>query len=118
MRRVSLRRQKTNRERQKVVQQQPTLCEARLEGCWYSASDTHEIRTRARGGSITDARNLVSLCRPCHNMITLHSGTDCWAQRHGWVVSSWSTQADENQAWLIRSLWKYCSVECERDHRK
>lgn len=117
VRRVSLKRQKANRERQKVVQQQPTLCEARLEGCWYAASDTHEIRTRARGGSITDKANCVALCRPCHQRITLNSGTGCWAQRHGWVVSSWDDEGAEKQARLLRALWKHCDLTCERDHR-
>lgn len=50
------------------------------------AVDVHEIKTRARGGSITDPSNLVCLCRPCHDLITRDPKT---AHEHGWVKNSW-----------------------------
>ena len=50
------------------------------------STDVHEVKTRARGGSITDESNLVCLCRPCHDLITRDPKT---AQERGWVKNSW-----------------------------
>jgi 5-methylcytosine-specific restriction endonuclease McrA len=48
--------------------------------------DVHEKKTRARGGSITDPENLVTLCRSCHIWVTEHP-TEAHAQ--GWLLWSW-----------------------------
>lgn len=50
------------------------------------ASDVHEIKTRARGGSITDVNNLAVLCRPCHSWITQNPKA---ALEQGWLKNSW-----------------------------
>lgn len=41
-------------------------------GCPNEAVDPHEIKSRARGGSITDPANIALLCRPCHRWVTEH----------------------------------------------
>ena len=51
-----------------------------------AAVDVHEIKSRARGGSITDRDNLAVLCRPCHRWITDHPAD---AHREGWSKHSW-----------------------------
>ena len=57
------------------------------ERCHAAAStDVHEIKSRARGGSITDPDNLCALCRSCHEWVTTHP-TD--AQQQGWLAPSW-----------------------------
>lgn len=54
--------------------------------CGRLADDLHEIKTRARGGSISDPANTVPICRPCHRFIT-----DNPAQGHaeGLLKHSW-----------------------------
>ena len=120
MRSVSLKRQRENRIRAKVraaLFMEGTTCEARLEGCSRHATDWHEVRTRARGGSITDATNAVLLCRSCHQVITRESGKEGWAVRHGWVLASWADLEDEQEAWSVRTAW-HCGPECDTDHRR
>lgn len=50
------------------------------------ASDVHELKSRARGGSITDLENLVVLCRACHTWITQNPKL---ALEQGWLKNSW-----------------------------
>ena len=50
------------------------------------ATDVHEIKSRARGGSITDLTNLAVLCRPCHSWITTNPKQ---ATEDGWLKHSW-----------------------------
>jgi 5-methylcytosine-specific restriction endonuclease McrA len=80
VRAVSAKRARLNRERRKLIQRMqrngPVLC-AR---CNRLADDLHEIRSRARGGSITDPENCLPLCRPCHDYVTTHP---LEAQREG-----------------------------------
>jgi len=58
-------------------------CEARIEGvCTGTATDWHERRSRARGGSIIDPENRIMLCRLCHDWITAHP---CMAKDWGWL---------------------------------
>lgn len=55
--------------------------------CWRApATDVHELKSRARGGSITDKANLVCLCRPCHDWVTQHPSE---AAQQGWLRNSW-----------------------------
>ena len=79
-RKVSKKRVKENRVRTNVVKdvmRSRLVCEAgRLiatvdnkHRCSGEAHDVHEPLTRARGGSITDASNMVVVCRWCHNWI-------------------------------------------------
>lgn len=87
MRRRSSKRQRTyQRERIPLVVR---LLEERpiCQRCWRQPSvDVHEVKTRARGGSITDEANLVCLCRACHDLITRDPEQ---AHRRGWVKHSW-----------------------------
>lgn len=73
-------------ERRKIVAQllesQP-LCE-RCSSAY--ATDVHEIKTRARGGSILDKENLACLCRPCHTWVTQNPKL---ALEQGWLKNSW-----------------------------
>lgn len=50
------------------------------------ATDVHEMKTRARGGSITDLDNLALLCRPCHTWVGEHPAE---ARAQGWLLNSW-----------------------------
>lgn len=45
------------------------MCEAAMIGCGNFAVDAHHIKSRARGGSNT-VKNLLHLCRQCHQKIT------------------------------------------------
>lgn len=46
----------------------------------------HEVKSRARGGSILDEDNLACLCRTCHEWVTTHPAE---ALKEGWLVESW-----------------------------
>jgi hypothetical protein len=50
--------------------------------------DVHEVISRGRGGSILDERNLMCLCRPCHNRITTHPAE---GESVGALLPSWAT---------------------------
>lgn len=68
--------------RVKMLDQMP-ICER----CWIGfATDLHEIKTRARGGSILDEDNIAALCRVCHTWITEHPAE---ALAEGWLKNSW-----------------------------
>lgn len=51
------------------------------------AVDVHEIKSRARGGSLDDEENLACLCRQCHTVITQNPRK---AEEDGWSKSSWA----------------------------
>ena len=58
--------------------------------CWRQRSvDVHEIKSRARGGSVTDPSNLACLCRACHDLITQNPRK---AEEEGWSRSSWGKE--------------------------
>ena len=80
LRRVSKKRSKEQRRRNKFVEEELArreLCEAGaviyLQGkqsrCSGRAVELHEPLTRARGGSILDPDNTVAVCRNCHRWI-------------------------------------------------
>jgi 5-methylcytosine-specific restriction endonuclease McrA len=50
------------------------------------SSEVHEIKSRARGGSITDPDNVAALCHECHAWITTHPAA---AHAEGWLKHSW-----------------------------
>ena len=86
MRAVSKKRAKLLRERKKLTdamkREGPVMCQfphaptfARdnfIASCTRYADDLHEIRSRARGGSITDPANVIPLCREHHRWVTEH----------------------------------------------
>ena len=47
--------------------------------------DIHELKSRSRGGSITEIDNLVALCRPCHTWVTQNPKE---AHEQGWLKQS------------------------------
>lgn len=87
LRQTSNHRQRENRERAPILKAlREGSCQARLDGCTGRATDGHEIVTRARGGSITDPRNILGVCRNCHDWITTHprEATEFGLSRHSW----------------------------------
>lgn len=50
------------------------------------SQDVHEIKSRARGGSILDESNLACLCRACHSFITQNPKQ---AHAEGFLKNSW-----------------------------
>lgn len=50
------------------------------------STEVHEIKSRARGGSILDEENLAALCHTCHAWITTHPAD---ATSEGWLKNSW-----------------------------
>lgn len=53
--------------------------------CW-GPRDPHEIKTRARGGSILDPENILIVCRGHHDWIDLHQPD---SHRLGLLKHSW-----------------------------
>jgi len=50
------------------------------------SSEVHEIKTRARGGSLTDPDNVAALCHDCHRIVTENPDQ---AHEEGWLKHSW-----------------------------
>ena len=48
-----------------AIAEQP-WCQLQFPGCWGRATALDEIKSRARGGSITDRANCVPTCGPCN----------------------------------------------------
>jgi hypothetical protein len=96
----------------RAEQAEDSPCVARLEGCTRRATDAHEVKTRARGGSISDRLGQVLLCRHCHSAIT---GNPAWSDRHGWTLASWDD--DWERAWRFRVFLR-CPLTCPADHRE
>ena len=115
LRSVSSKRRRENDVRRALLSHRVDAgCEAGLPGCSGRVTDAHEIRTRARGGSITNLGNIAFLCRSDDDWITTHPD---WSDRHGWTVPSWSTEADEVIAWHAR-LAGCTDPACPTDHRE
>ena len=116
MRSVSPKRARLNRQRKQIrdaLIAERTPCELQLTDCARMGFDWHEVRTRARGGSIIASTNRGWLCRSCHGFVTEHPG---WSIRHGWVLNSWATCEDEREAARLR-LTLHCPKDCRKDHR-
>lgn len=68
-----IRRAALLRDRAKVVREiaseRGEFCEARIAGCQTIAVDAHEKVRRSQGGSVTDADNIILVCRHCHDWI-------------------------------------------------
>jgi hypothetical protein len=65
--------------------------------------DIHEIVNRSQGGSITERRNLLAVCRPCHNRITTEPKN---AERLGLHLESWCNNSSGfNEAERLRREW-------------
>lgn len=84
MRHRSLRMQRIYRERRKLVAEM--LADATCARCERRrASEVHELKSRARGGSILDRDNCVALCHDCHHWVTTHPQD---ALETGWLKRS------------------------------
>ena len=54
--------------------------------CARVSTEVHELLSRARGGSILDPGNCVTLCHFCHRWVT---ETPADATAEGWLKHSW-----------------------------
>jgi 5-methylcytosine-specific restriction endonuclease McrA len=78
LRQFSAKRRQDNQQRAAVTavlkaRQVATVGYVHCERCQQPRPvDTHELLSRARGGSITDPANLALLCRRCHDAVTFH----------------------------------------------
>lgn len=54
--------------------------------CAGPSCDVHEVKSRARGGSIVDETNVLALCRPCHSWVTEHplEAIEAGLAAHSW----------------------------------
>ena len=91
MRRISS-RQRAKVRRRVPVRDAYKSAHPRCERCGDRMRDVHEPWTRARGGPIDDPRNMMSVCRTCHDYIHQHNEE---SERNGWLVP-----AALGQAWL------------------
>jgi hypothetical protein len=57
-----------------------------LRGCTWTATEVHELLSRARGGSIVEDTNVISACHRCHHWITTEPrlATMAGLQRSRW----------------------------------
>ena len=102
---VSKKRQQLNGLRRgfvKQILQERMACECRLQGCTWYPTDVHEIKTRARGGSIIDPENVLALCRNCHTFITENPS---WALETGFVVHAEALAPDMRAAARARAMF-------------
>lgn len=76
LRPVSPRQAKINRQRTILKRELFAIrgyaCQARTHLCTGRARDMHEVLTRGRCGSATDADNIILVCGECHRWITDH----------------------------------------------
>ena len=77
-----LRRARLLRERRKLTDALKREGFVACAMCGGRADDLHELRSRARGGDITDPENCVPLCRRCHSRVTTEPA---WAAANGWA---------------------------------
>lgn len=89
--RVSTRQGIKNRKRV-PVRDSYKVAHPRCERCRDRMWDVHEPWTKARGGPIDDPRNMMSVCRTCHDYIHQHNEE---SERNGWLIP-----AALGRAWL------------------
>lgn len=81
-----------SKKMQQVYRQRRILVAEMLDGAMCGrcetaqATEVHEIKTRARGGSILDRENCVALCHDCHSWVTVNPAA---AREQGWLKNSW-----------------------------
>lgn len=88
LKQVSARRQAENKVRRQVIATAhpdgPTICA--VPWCDRIGDSPHEPLTRARGGSITDPDNIVMICWPHNQELTLEPE---WGPVLGLLIPSW-----------------------------
>jgi hypothetical protein len=70
----------------RVLAERP-ICE--FPDCRALSVDVHELRSRARGGSITDESNVKACCRAHHELVT---NDPAFAEAIGWSLHSWGPE--------------------------
>jgi hypothetical protein len=70
-------------QRRKLVAKMLDGATCRYPDCGRAATEVHELRSRARGGSILDEANCVTLCHDHHQWITEHPKA---ATEQGWSL--------------------------------
>ena len=69
--------------RAEVWRKSGRLCEVRLKGCQFQATEIHHKKMRSRMGSHS-LQNLVAICSYCHKQVTDNKpGTERW-RTHAW----------------------------------
>lgn len=66
------------------------------------ATDVHELKRRSQGGSILDRKNLITICRPCHNWVTTHPHE---AEMLGLHLPGWAKDDMWDEAKRVRNSW-------------
>ena len=87
IRAVSKKRARENRERSAMLRESrisPQVCA--VPWCNQVGDSPHEPLTRARGGSITDPANVVMICWPHNQELTLEPS---WGYELGFLKHSW-----------------------------
>lgn len=112
LRQRSKRTQKTYRDErvplvERLLRERPR-CEIRYRCDGARAVDVHEVLTRGRGGSITDARNCLTACRACHTWVTDNPRP---AQCLGFVLPSWSENAVDDP-WAVAAVIRRSHAPC------
>lgn len=96
---------KARREtRERVLERDKFACQAQIPGCSFHATDVHELKSRARGGSILEDANCISLCRTCHAWITEHPK---WATERGFLLHATDGPAEYRAAERERLRYLY-----------
>jgi hypothetical protein len=89
---VSRKRAGQIRERRAMLQAKyPDMVLCEVPYCNEVATDPHEPKTRARGGSTTDPGNCRAICRKHHREI--HDEEPEWAYLGGFLKHSWGDAA-------------------------
>ena len=105
---VSAKRRSQAKARQEliraVMERDQYACQARIEGCSSHAVDVHELKSRARGGSILEMSNCIALCRPCHSFITQEPR---WSSTWGFSLHATAGEAEYRAAERQRQRWLY-----------
>ena len=88
IRRVSLKRQRANRERRRLMEQHRNdPCLIRWDqDCTGRMQTLHEPLLRSRGGDPTSEEGTVSTCHNCHSQVHANPKE---ATNRGWMVPSW-----------------------------
>lgn len=88
---VSKKRAKANKQRTEMLRPgrlDPQICA--VPWCTQVGGSPHEPLTRARGGNITDPDNLIWVCWPHNQELTLEPP---WGYRLGLLIHSWDGAA-------------------------
>ncbi len=73
---------------QRIIRRDGSRCRAGLPDCTVAATDRHHVKPKGRGGSDED-RNIILVCRICHNRIHAHPER---SSRAGFLLHSWEAE--------------------------